>query len=731
MSNPERPHPEQPPSPPPQPPAEPPADISRGRRLEDVISPALLEILAEASGFHFVADRALAAAGEVAYTDMRTKSIHYNPDLLIGAPERGITAWTPAQVRGFAYHEAGHHAPPVREYQDQVTKVATDPAVIPEAYRGDPEAETEFLKGMYAHFVNGLADMWDEGYIGRHPWESIAKDLRELNVGIGEIPSYLALSQPEQLIQVLLRSRHFPDQKLEGRVSPDVLAAYQRIIKARAIKRLVDATQHEDPFASDRDRAREVQDKTRVSESIVLPEYLKLVEGELKDREQKQQGGGEEGGEEGEQEGDEKGGDGGGTSSGKKGKPKKKSGKQGAAAGRQSAVPQTAEEKAKARQKALEKLGKELQKEGGKYGSQAPSKEDKDAAKDRNDAINRAARRRAGDKTIPEEKPGEEKTGEVDPLQAHRDFVRNRERQQLQEEQEGIAKAAGVEITDVRIWTEISQEYQREIQMLAEAIANVFIDDRRPAIEYLKREGDIVPGLEYETVAAIAAGDLDPDTRMKVVRQKEFLETECEFICDTSGSMSTGNKNRLSAAMAVIIVEAFRRVREMLAGQGLLEPMKEDPLRFGAVAFADRAERITTLDEPASKEKELKVVNRIMQSGGSTDERAALGGVHKEFKLRSHKVIKLMIVLTDGQGTREAIAPTIQQIEDDPEVVMLVVGLGDDDESANAIVESYLAPLRQPDRNIFGAAATDIKQMLPQVVGFLTREIAKRKRVRR
>lgn len=707
------------------------------RRLEDIVSIQLLEALAESSaepggkGFRFRPAPELETLAKtqgqfrVGYTDMKTGVIYYNPLVIEGFPAMGIEPWSPGQGRGFATHEAGHHAPPVRELDDTLVEHLKDPDIIPADYAGDPEAETSFLSGLNSHLINALLDVWLESYMGREPYRVQAQDIKEMNVGMGESESYMGMSRPEQLLQILIRSRYIKQTKLAERVAPEVLESYERILQTPGMRRMMDRGVFEDYFASPKAKKDAIKKKDEAFSAIFLPEYLKLVKTELDKRAEQQQQesqGGDEG-QESDQEGQ--------PSNGKR-KPSKKQGQGDPQSGQPSGVPSETVPLTKAeKQKLLEQLGKELQKAGEEqFGSEAPSTEEQQQLDQLMKALQKASQQRAEAKAkgepVPVEEPKADDT-ETDPLQAARDLARKLNRESRHREQDELAQSLGVETADIREWQRIVAERRDEIQTLTQALTEIFVSDRRPITAYLKREGEIVPGLEYETIAGLVGGKDDPQTRMRIERNKEFMETEIEFIGDVSGSMTSGGKDQMSIDMMVVILESMQNVRKQLEAEGLLGSPGEQPLRVGATKFDTRAERVTTLDEPLSPQKELRIVHEFKANGGGTDERQAIEQVYQGLSLRKKNVIKLMVVFTDGQGSGAAIAPIIEKIEDDKEVLFLALGLGDDAASSKAIADTYTAPLRDRETNVFAEAVSDPKQMTPLLVEFLRREITKRK----
>ena len=211
---------------------------------------------------------------------------------------------------------------------------------------------------------------------------------------------------------------------------------------------------------------------------------------------------------------------------------------------------------------------------------------------------------------------------------------------------------------------------------------------------YVTRE--IVPGLEYETVAALVAGQPDPDTKFMSIQWPEFLELEIEWIADNSGSMQ-GEPVAKSVALMVVVTEALKQVRDSLAADGLVEE-NEEPLRVGVTKFSTKPERVSELKELLTAEKELKIVDRVSMTGGGTTETESLEGVYKGMQLRAGNVLKIVIMLSDGQGDREGVWPIVRQIEDDDEVIFLAVSLANSDEG-QAIIDTYARPLIKDPEN--------------------------------
>lgn len=676
-----------------------PNEPNRPLRFEDVISSEHLRMIAMSSGgFRFAPDqrlaeknlRELAQTGtlrlNLGRTDLATRTIYYNPLILNGSPDLGVKPMPPAQLRGFAYHESGHHAPEVVAFRNLLRSHLTNikEEDMPEAYRKTPAAATRFLAALDRHLHNSLTDIWLESYLSRRPYYPIGSDIAEPYTASQLPPTYQIHSKPEQLMQTILRHRYVPDNALDQKVDPEVFAAFGRILESGALAAVMDRTTHENYFAKDGDREAAIRRKFEAYRQVFLPEYLKLVEEELEERKQQRQA------------------------------AKQKPGQQdqpqpGQTTPADSAVPPTAEEETEIANQLLKEL------EAAGHQTQTLSEEEENAI----NQLFAQLEQQFGQTPKPQSSTPRQLSPEEQIAQLAAMMLEARRQNQMR----GLADAMQVREQSVAAWQQIKEQYRQEIESTAAAMAEVFLDDRRKRLEFFRREGEIVPGLEYETVAALISGDLDPATKLREVQNPEFLETEIEFIVDTSGSMG-GENIRKSIELMVIAVEAFKRVREDMADENLLIE-EEQPFRVGVTKFTTIPQRVTKLDEPLSDKKELEIIERSSMVGGGTSETETIRETYRELSLRQGNIIKIVIVLSDGHGDKDGVAPLMRQIEEDDEVIFLAIGLGQD---ATEVVKTYLEPLADRDKNVFGHEAQDPAAALPYVTEFLKREVARRRK---
>jgi hypothetical protein len=657
--------------------------------LEKIISADYLKLVSGASGGFSIALDPSLPPERVGYTNMSSRRIFINPIHL--------QALSAPSIRGFSLHEAGHHAPEVVELQDKFTDYMKNDLTIPPAFNQTPQLRQKFLNALHSHLHNALADVWLEAFMGRGTFAATRSDIASLYTEGGERKSLQQYPKPEQLAQLLVGEARFPGKvPIDQLVDADVLESYKKITTSGAMRSLESAQAFVNPFSTEADRHGAINRKFNAYSQVFLPEYLRLLEKEAQKRieEKKQQ----EGKKQGESE---------------KGKGKNQPG-QG------EGQPGGAGDMAQHRD-SLEELLDELTEAGKEYQSMTPSDEDLEKAKKIREAIGQIA------KALEEGKNQGKPKGKDGPKGL--DMISDRMAQAQSDRDDsrtrGLAESMGVHESIVRKLNEIKEEYKREIDSTATALADVFLENRRMRVEFLKREGDIVPGLEFETVSAMVSGEHDPETKMSNVRDPEFLETEIEGIVDQSGSMS-GRKIDMSVSLFVVLIEAMKKVRETLEGENLLMG-DEQPLRVGVTGYETAPTRITKLDDSLDDKKEITIVEQLSKTGGGTSETATIAQVYGEMKLRSRNVLKIVLLLSDGHGDGAAVHPIMEEIEADNEVVFLAVGLGETNDQANAVVDSYLDPIKNREGNVFAIAETDVTKVLPKIIEFLKREVEKRR----
>lgn len=664
---------------------------STERKWEELISSDTLQMISKASGgFTFIED----PNAPTAYTDMETRVIHMPSFMIRGDAKRGIK---PVEnLEAIFYHEAGHHSPDViplqNKMRDQMTKME-----VPESYQGDSESEKRFITAVWQNVGNVAADIWLEALMSRAPYFGIRSSINKL---YGEFvkpdEQYKAMNRVDQWVQALLETRYNPDRDFSKILHPDVVEEFNLITKRpktnlySPMEILRNARPFESfPTPAAKDKA--IEDKFRVYSEYMIPSFLKLLEKELEERKQNAQAAK-----------DQKG----------KGLLDKLKGKGSGGSG--SSVPLTKKEM----DDLIKEIIEELEKSGQNH-TQAPSKEEKDADANAKRTLDINIKNRKENKNNPDASSDKGPNG----MEKIADLGDMLKKQMNEDRQRGLAEGMKVRQESIKTWEKIKLDYNDEIDTLAASLAEIFLEDRRAKRDMLYRDGMMIEGLEYETVTAIMSGEIDPQTNYRIIKNPKFLETEIEFIMDTSGSMH-GETAEKSVALEVITTEAFKRVQEILEGEGLVSE-EEKPFRIGLTTFDVNPKRITTLAEPISDEKELKMIEYSSEIGGGTSETESVKNVYEELTLHEDHIIKIIVLLTDGHGDKYGVAPVMRQIEKDDEVIFVATGLGS---NATGVIESYLKPLKNKNNaNIIGLEAQNPSDIIPLVTDFLRKEVLKRR----
>ncbi|MFH2104707.1 MAG: VWA domain-containing protein [Parcubacteria group bacterium] len=671
--------------------------------IKNIVSPDYLKAVSRASGrFSFVIDSSLGSGDPMGMTNMKTRQISLNPHAIRGRSREAL--------EGLLSHEAGHHAPEVKRLDDRMVADLGREDIIPEELAENPQDKANILRAVNGHLNNSELDCWGESFMGRGQHHRQRLAFEALYGDVGERANLIQFPLPEQLCQVLVGEDRYPpgmsDRERTARikeiVDPEVFRVYQSLKRGGAVETLNDNRAFANYFATDIAKDGALDRKFLAHQQAFVPAWLELYQIELEKRKQQKemQGQGGKGGKSDKGEGKQSGhGEGGGE-------PGEMQPGTGQGEGSQLTPEQIAQ--------LIKQLSDELEKLGEKYKSQTTAPGEGDKAKG---IITKVGE---GKEAKPEGKPDQGKPRD--------DLARGAE-QMLREfdkaRRKGMAEGMGIRIESIRMWEDIKKERQQEINDAAAVIADVFLEDRRKKMVYGMREGEITPGLEVEYVSAVLSGDVSPKTHMKQKQHPDFLETEIEFIQDGSGSMS-GEPIRKCVELQIILAEAFKKVRETLAAEQLLDPREEQPLRIGSTKFETKAKRIKKLEEPMNDEMEMKLIDELTKGGGGTDEEEALETVYGELTLHQKNILKIMVILTDGEGNKEAVQRIMQQIEDDKEVVVAVVGLGS---GAKSVISAYTAGLREGDEsNIHAFEEEDPADMLPDLLEFLKQQVQARRR---
>lgn len=685
-----------------------PAEFTR-EDLERVMNPARLEMISRASGFRYVLiDEVPPGMPQhvMGFTDPVSKAIYLvrgNIGRLVAQfqQEGADKAQAMEMLRGFLIHEGGHHAPAVlpldHKLRDFLGAKKGEPQELSEYFK-NAEDNGETLEAFWQAFwydcCNGPLDMWLESYQSREVnKESLAISLLALHgssvegrQGLTRLPLHHQLVQwmvgEEGYYKKLRHSRGITKERRRTELE----AAAQRLVSpevAKVIKKLrdtgvLDEITNRDAWEAQLDKSSQQEDlaiqrKFKVIIDHLYPAWWSLFRLEFE---------------------------------------KRKAAVREAAAAKVPPIPEDQLKPIYAQiLKDLLGVTKKLGEEA--FGSATPAPDDAKALGDKFIQIKGSAAGKGDQPPAPHQK------GPTNMERARQDAARalnEREDKRI----EDLAGRFGVSEEALRKQQEIEAKYEGDIQRLADHIAESFLTQRRAKIEHNRLEGFIEPGMEGIDFAEVSAGNMDARTRFISTVAPEFLQTEMEFLFDTSGSMQN-ERLEFSRIACIIISRAFERVKKALQDEGLLNPDEEDPLRTGIVVFTTHTLRVKKLDEPTKDNTLAQMIEQTGRVSGGTDDAAAIEALTTEFKMRDDRVLKFLTIFSDGEGNQDGVQHIMHLIEKDPSIVVLVVAMG---ANQDAVAATYGSAAREQGKtNVFVVQGDNISENVEKVAKFLKRTI--------
>lgn len=667
-----------------------PEELLHIERIEDIVDPTFLQNLSRASGgFYFVLiDPEQLPPGlqtQLGYTNRRTGGIYLLREAavrLLQEPDGERS------IRGFFAHEAGHHAPEVVRMQDKLVDVLgkqdMEPHELHEYFEMDEQMKELMLEDIPTRQLfwravngdawNGAADVWLEEFMGRDPFLGVRNDYRHLYRRILGRDAAFLQSMPfhHQLTQWLVGEERYYrasermsrskrntmlQAKAEELLSPTVAKAVRELREKGAIEVLMDNKPWESWSATDKDYDRAIDQKFIAVTEYLFPQWKQLL---LKQFEA--------------------------------------SVKEAVASVEQEEQRKlTKDEKKQVEFRVLRQLLHETIRRGnGAYASQTPDPQQEDKKNVKIDQIGPRPSKSA-DKITPA-------------LPSARDEMERGMRDRMAEYHrtriEDLADRFGVDREDIERQQRIEKEYAQEIEDLANDIAESFLSQRRAETDRHHYEGELEPGMEPFVVAEAERGNLDIAAYQQLVQAIEFMQTEVEMLLDSSGSMQN-NRLEMGWVLCVIIQRAFERVKAMIEDEQLLRPEEEDPLRVGYVLFADAPSRIKKLDEPITEKSLAQMMHQTRTYTGGTDDAGAITALTTEFKAREGRVLKFLIIVSDGEGNAAAVQNIMNTLEKDDDILVIVVGMG---AKAQNVIDTFSTKARSAGtKNIFPVTGNDVR----------------------
>ena len=671
------------------------------------------------------------------WTDLKTRTIYWLEGPLKEKMKEGHMGRR--SIRGLARHEGGHHAPEIwsitETLMETIGKVDLEPPELEPLFSDETKIAVRTERGVeqmaigamrrqkywqavFSDCYNGALDHLLESFVTRGASNTQATlDLRALHGQSVEGRDFEPHQDPEtgemvkydfweriprhhQLTQWLVGEqeyykagvhmspadrRRLLEQQAKANLHPDTAKVVIGLMRRNVFDSLHDMTPYDSFFTDEREYARVRKEKSRLVMEQLYPEWVKLFLLEFEEEKAKR---------EEQEKADQKKGDGEKGDGGEDGELSDGQ-KQQIAGDVMDAL-----------------LGKTKQMGDGAYGSETEIPDQNAAKQGKFDGVVKQ-----GTGCGKNQASGQEaESAKLDPLAEERARMRQKlgafDRKQIGE----LADRFGVDEASIRELRRIEREYGDIIVFLAEQIAEVFLQQRRPITEHAHKEGQLTPGLEHVLVGGLMHGNQDLDIFEQVRQATEFMQTEFEALLDTSGSMQN-KRLEMGRIMVIVITMAFMRVRQLLEAEQLLDPSSEDPLRTGIAFFADKPMRLKKQSDPNDDMWLARMIKQSADFSGGTDDAAALDALKSEFSTGSSRVLKFLTVVSDGEGNPGAMKGILDSMEHDEQVFVIVVAMGAD---PGAVAESYKSAARSAGQaNVYVLEGNNVRENIMKLAQYM------------
>ena len=444
-----------------------------------------------------------------------------------------------------------------------------------------------------------------------------------------------------QFAEALLREARVPDQMCQ--VAPEVRAVLDEVkgIKTKNGTRLMDIVAHSETSMSTR---------LRLQDKFILPHMEKLLEQDMKDEEQKQEGNEVQ---KGDDQGDSK-------DSSRGSKDKKRKGKSG---------------------------------KNPKGGKPENGKEKSDPNERFKEAYAAAEKRNPHAVPIEDQKKAlkEWKEGKGNPLdRADQEYA-----SQLGVKKEDLQRYRSIaEQLNATINPETNQSAIDDLRQLIERIIAQRQKERQ-APQYPTEEGEFLAD-PAELIAQVRVGNWEPKVwetqEIRMEKGKRFGKVQITLIGDRSGSMMQGGKSGEQQKAAVLFMGALKEFGDRLLEEAvnLQKPLSVESEVYTFQASDEDARPIKPMSEELSERDRIRVVSVLSNCPGeSTTDfvplEAILQGLNEETRrdIQNGELKKIVIVFTDGGSDDSArVGRALEELRANG---VLVIGVGVTESGAQAL----------------------------------------------
>jgi len=242
----------------------------------------------------------------------------------------------------------------------------------------------------------------------------------------------------------------------------------------------------------------------------------------------------------------------------------------------------------------------------------------------------------------------------------------------------------GLSPEQLRIFEEKKREMAGQINYLTDFLVEILKNKMEPELKTHQPMGHLMPGYFPEYIRGRKEGK-EPNVFQSLKLSGVMPAIDLLFLVDHSGSMGDLDKNKKAAETVLLFSEAFYRAEKELDKVLSSARKKREYLREGLITFSDKAILRKPLDTPLDEKTIAQIFFTAENiSGGGTADAEALRKLIEYLKAedkkyrRRCKVLKLVVVVTDGQGEREKVKDILETAKGMPNVIFVAVGAGSD-----------------------------------------------------
>jgi uncharacterized protein YegL len=254
------------------------------------------------------------------------------------------------------------------------------------------------------------------------------------------------------------------------------------------------------------------------------------------------------------------------------------------------------------------------------------------------------------------------------------------------------ASLLGLSLEQLRAFEKKKKEMELKINSFADFLYKNLRRRIEPELKTHQPWGHLMPGRLPDYIRGRKRGE-EPLVFQEIGFESVMPAIDVLFLVDHSGSMGILDKNKKAAEVVLLFSEALKIAERKLNATLPKVRKRREYLRLGLITFSDKAILRKPLETPLDDRTNAQIFFTTEDiSGGGTADAEALRNLIKYLKEQDTKyrgrckVLKLVVIVTDGQGEREKVRDVLSAAKTLKHTIFVVVGAGSDTED---VLDTY------------------------------------------